>query len=109
LKENVIIGRLTPAGTGFPSFAKAIEESDIADASLSTSNARKPSDILEEIESMFGSPDVESMADFLLDDSGLAASSHYILPDRDSDDDDDDESLASSMILLNDDDDQLIG
>jgi DNA-directed RNA polymerase subunit beta' len=109
LKENVIIGRLIPAGTGFPSFAKAIEESDIADASLSTSNARKPSDILEEIESMFGSPDVESMADFLLDDSGLAASSHYILPDRDSDDDDDDESLASSMILLNDDDDQLIG
>jgi hypothetical protein len=39
------------------------------------SHARKPSAILEEIESMFGSPDMDSLSEFLLDDSMAALSS----------------------------------
>lgn len=58
LKENVIIGRLIPAGTGFyylnntdNKFPEIIDNQPIKNAS------RKPSAILEEIEGMFGSPD----------------------------------------------------
>jgi DNA-directed RNA polymerase subunit beta' len=103
LKENVIIGRLIPAGTGFfnhdrPELA---EEESLA----SRSNARKPSAILEEIESMFGSPDVESMADFLLDDTAPAAlASSFILSDGSFDDEDFDTASATALG-----DDDLIG
>jgi len=69
LKENVIIGRLIPAGTGFPEFKDKRRELEQEETSSNKSNARKPSAILEEIESMFGSPDVESFSDFLMDDS----------------------------------------
>jgi DNA-directed RNA polymerase subunit beta' len=70
LKENVIIGRLIPAGTGFPHFKD--ERGDMMeDPSLAGhSNARKPSAILEEIESMFGAPDI--MAGQLLADDSLS-------------------------------------
>ncbi len=73
LKENVIIGRLIPAGTGFPHFLDEREDM-IDDSQLGAkSTARKPSAILEEIESMFGSPEIsqETMGDFLIDDSGM--------------------------------------
>ncbi|MBK8190797.1 MAG: DNA-directed RNA polymerase subunit beta'' [Vampirovibrionales bacterium] len=76
LKENVIIGRLIPAGTGFPHFiderVDMIEETQNA----SKSGARKPSAILEEIESMFGSPEItpETLSDFLLDDDATLVS-----------------------------------
>ena len=66
LKENVIIGRLIPAGTGFPEFKDKREEAGAEKTPTSRINDRKPSAILEEIESMFGSPDVESMGDLLL-------------------------------------------
>jgi DNA-directed RNA polymerase subunit beta' len=69
LKENVIIGRLIPAGTGFPSFKDQRRELEQDDGGNNRNNSRKPSAILEEIESMFGSPDVESFGDFLLDDT----------------------------------------
>jgi hypothetical protein len=61
---------LISAGNGIPDFKD--ERSDFGQDEQvgSKSNARKPSAILEEIESMFGSPDIESMSDFLLDDSG---------------------------------------
>ncbi len=71
LKENVIIGRLIPAGTGFPNFVD--ERRDMLDEQqvVSKSAARKPSAILEEIESMFGSPEItpEALGDLLVDDS----------------------------------------
>ena len=72
LKENVIIGRLIPAGTGFPHFKD--ERADMFDESsqvlAAKSSLRKPSAILEEIESMFGSPDIspETMETMLIDD-----------------------------------------
>jgi len=75
LKENVIIGRLIPAGTGFPHFkderADMLEEAEQAFAAKST--LRKPSAILEEIESMFGSPEIseETMENLLIDDSSM--------------------------------------
>ncbi|MDX2084922.1 MAG: DNA-directed RNA polymerase subunit beta'' [Candidatus Melainabacteria bacterium] len=73
LKENVIIGRLIPAGTGFAHFKD--ERIDMAEEEqqASKSMARKPSAILEEIESMFGSPEIseESLGQLLLDDSDL--------------------------------------
>ncbi len=76
LKENVIIGRLIPAGTGFPNFID--ERQDMLDdqQAVSKSTARKPSAILEEIESMFGSPEIstESLGDLLIDDSSKDAS-----------------------------------
>ncbi|MEB3287511.1 MAG: DNA-directed RNA polymerase subunit beta'' [Vampirovibrionales bacterium] len=72
LKENVIIGRLIPAGTGFPNFkderADAFQEDDAASAK---SALRKPSAILEEIESMFGSPEMneETLENLIQDES----------------------------------------
>ena len=59
LKENVIIGRLIPAGTGFHHLSNASEEKDKeAQRRAAQKNAaRKPSAILEEIEGMFGAPD----------------------------------------------------
>jgi DNA-directed RNA polymerase subunit beta' len=71
LKENVIIGRLIPAGTGFPNFRETIVEEVEEQLSFSArSGARKPSAILEEIESMFGSPEInsDSLGSMLLDD-----------------------------------------
>ncbi len=63
LKENVIIGRLIPAGTGFHHLNFASEEKDREAqkrAAAQRNQARKPAAILEEIEGMFGSPDLIS-------------------------------------------------
>ena len=60
LKENVIIGRLIPAGTGFHHLINADEERDKEERKrvvAQRNQARKPSAILEEIEGMFGAPD----------------------------------------------------
>ena len=57
LKENVIIGRLIPAGTGHYHLMNADEEAELQQARAAKSAARKPSAILEEIEGMFGSPE----------------------------------------------------
>lgn len=59
LKENVIIGRLIPAGTGYHHLAAASEEKDkeAQRRAAARNQARKPSAILEEIEGMFGAPD----------------------------------------------------
>jgi DNA-directed RNA polymerase subunit beta' len=56
LKENVIIGRLIPAGTGFHHLSCASEERDLEaqKRAAQRNQARKPSAILEEIEGMFG-------------------------------------------------------
>ena len=64
LKENVIIGRLIPAGTGYHHLTNASEEKDkeAMRRAAARNQARKPSAILEEIEGMFGTPD------FTLDD-----------------------------------------
>ena len=61
LKENVIIGRLIPAGTGYHHLTFASEEKDREAqrrAAAQRNQARKPSAILEEIEGMFGSPNL---------------------------------------------------
>ena len=61
LKENVIIGRLIPAGTGYHHLSFASEEKDREAqrrAAAQRNQARKPAAILEEIEGMFGSPDL---------------------------------------------------
>ena len=60
LKENVIIGRLIPAGTGFYHLTNASEEKDreAQRRAAEKNNARKPSAILEEIEGMFGAPEL---------------------------------------------------
>ena len=59
LKENVIIGRLIPAGTGFYHLTHANEEKDkeAQRRAAQRNQARKPSAILEEIEGMFGAPE----------------------------------------------------
>ena len=59
LKENVIIGRLIPAGTGYHHLTHASEEKDkeAMRRAAQRNQARKPSAILEEIEGMFGTPD----------------------------------------------------
>lgn len=59
LKENVIIGRLIPAGTGYYHLTHASEEKDkeAMRRAAARNQARKPSAILEEIEGMFGTPD----------------------------------------------------
>lgn len=59
LKENVIIGRLIPAGTGYHHLATASEEKDreAQRRAAARNQARKPSAILEEIEGMFGAPE----------------------------------------------------
>jgi len=60
LKENVIIGRLIPAGTGFYHLSCASEERDkeAQKRAAQRNQARKPSAILEEIEGMFGAPEL---------------------------------------------------
>ncbi len=60
LKENVIIGRIIPAGTGLHHLSFASEERDreAQKRAAQRNQARKPSAILEEIEGMFGSPDL---------------------------------------------------
>lgn len=63
LKENVIIGRLIPAGTGFHHLTNANEEREREErkrAVAQRNQARKPSAILEEIEGMFGAPEFQS-------------------------------------------------
>lgn len=59
LKENVIIGRLIPAGTGYHHLTNASEEKDkeAMRRAAARNQARKPSAILEEIEGMFGTPE----------------------------------------------------
>lgn len=59
LKENVIIGRLIPAGTGYHHLTHASEEKDreAMRRAAARNQARKPSAILEEIEGMFGTPE----------------------------------------------------
>ncbi len=59
LKENVIIGRLIPAGTGLHHLTNANEERDkeAQRRAAQRNQARKPAAILEEIEGMFGTPD----------------------------------------------------
>ncbi len=58
LKENVIIGRLIPAGTGYYHLTHSSEDLEEEERKRrSRNNARKPSAILEEIEGLFGSPD----------------------------------------------------
>ncbi len=56
LKENVIIGRLIPAGTGYHHLINACEEKEkeAMRRAQQKNQARKPSAILEEIEGMFG-------------------------------------------------------
>ena len=65
LKENVIIGRLIPAGTGFHHLSFASEERDkeAQKRAAQRNQARKPSAILEEIEGMFGSPELVTETD----------------------------------------------
>ena len=60
LKENVIIGRLIPAGTGFHHLTYASEERDkeAQKRAAQRNQARKPAAILEEIEGMFGAPEL---------------------------------------------------
>ena len=67
LKENVIIGRLIPAGTGFYHLTHANEEKDkeAQRRAAQRNQARKPSAILEEIEGMFGAPE------FTIDDETI--------------------------------------
>src|SRR5574344_1192813 len=72
LKENVIIGRLIPAGTGFHHLNFASEEKDREaqkKAAAQRNQARKPAAILEEIEGMLGSPELTS-DDTIIDDNG---------------------------------------
>jgi len=58
LKENVIIGRLIPAGTGYYHLTHSSEDLEEEERKRRNRNsARKPSAILEEIEGLFGSPD----------------------------------------------------
>ncbi|MFI3301057.1 MAG: DNA-directed RNA polymerase subunit beta'' [Candidatus Gastranaerophilales bacterium] len=66
LKENIIIGRLIPAGTGFHHLTNANEEKEREErkrAVAQRNQARKPSAILEEIEGMFGAPDFQLQED----------------------------------------------
>ncbi|MDD3435599.1 MAG: DNA-directed RNA polymerase subunit beta'' [Candidatus Gastranaerophilales bacterium] len=59
LKENVIIGRVIPAGTGYHHLTNASEEKDreAQRRAAARNQARKPAAILEEIEGMFGAPE----------------------------------------------------
>ena len=63
LKENVIIGRLIPAGTGYYHLINASEEKEkeAMKRAAQKHQSRKPSAILEEIEGMFGvvDPDMQ--------------------------------------------------
>ncbi|MDD3593660.1 MAG: DNA-directed RNA polymerase subunit beta'' [Candidatus Gastranaerophilales bacterium] len=63
LKENVIIGRLIPAGTGYYHLQNASEEKEEAMRKAARANIRKPSAILEEIEGMFGAPELQVLDD----------------------------------------------
>jgi DNA-directed RNA polymerase subunit beta' len=96
LKENVIIGRLIPAGTGFPKFKdERIDMMDDSPSVSSRSNARKPSAILEEIESMFGAPDISGMSPTALmeDDEALASLSVSAVGVDDDEEDFEDEEV----------------
>ena len=70
LKENVIIGRLIPAGTGFHHLTYASEERDkeAQKRAAQRNQARKPSAILEEIEGMFGAPELTAGKDSIIED-----------------------------------------
>ena len=63
LKENVIIGRLIPAGTGYYHLQNASEEKEELARKAARGNVRKPSAILEEIEGMFGSQELQMIDD----------------------------------------------
>ncbi len=90
LKENVIIGRLIPAGTGYHHLTHADEEKEREEKKRSVAiknQARKPSAILEEIEGMFGSPD------FVLEDDDLNEMGSMSAEDFDDEDDFADEAV----------------
>ena len=61
LKENVIIGRLIPAGTGYYHLQNASEEKEELARKAARANVRKPSAILEEIEGMFGAQELQML------------------------------------------------
>jgi len=87
LKENVIIGRLIPAGTGFHHLTNASEEKEQEERkrAVAQRNAnRKPSAILEEIEGMFGSPEF-SLEDMEGESSDDMMESSDILDDESAD------------------------
>ena len=63
LKENVIIGRLIPAGTGYYHLQNASEEKEEQARKAARGNVRKPSAILEEIEGMFGAQEMQMIDD----------------------------------------------
>ena len=63
LKENVIIGRLIPAGTGYYHLQNASEEKEEMARKAARANVRKPSAILEEIEGMFGAQEMQMVDD----------------------------------------------
>jgi DNA-directed RNA polymerase subunit beta' len=95
LKENVIIGRLIPAGTGFYhlTYSNEDREEEERKRRLSKAGARKPSAILEEIEGMFGSPD------FSIDDDSGEEDETAILNDE--------EDLIDDEDMMEDSDDEL--
>ena len=82
LKENVIIGRLIPAGTGYYHLTHATEgkEEEERKKRLSKAGVRKPSAILEEIEGMFGSPEF-SMEEPVVEETVKEESEPPILED----------------------------
>lgn len=75
LKENVIIGRLIPAGTGYYHLTHSSEDLEEEERKRrSRTSARKPSAILEEIEGLFGAPDFsieEAMGAVIQDDKDV--------------------------------------
>ena len=86
LKENVIIGRLIPAGTGHYHLMHADEEAELQQARAAKSAARKPSAILEEIEGMFGSPefamdDMKDMSSQIIQDDLIIEDDNAIIDD----------------------------
>lgn len=96
LKENVIIGRLIPAGTGFPHFKDEREDMMDDQSANARFTARKPSAILEEIESMFGSPEIsqETLGELILDeDDILVDDTADILAENQSENDDEEEEF----------------
>lgn len=90
LKENVIIGRLIPAGTGYYHLTHTSEDQEEEERKrrLSKAGARKPSAILEEIEGMFGSPEfsAEEITEEMSSEISVEETSGEELPEEFSED-----------------------
>ncbi len=100
LKENVIIGKLIPAGTGAPANVAARREAERRAAAEALAGGELPEGYGDEANPFLG--DGDGTAEAMLAGAAPAPEANPFLEDLDEDDDDNDEDLEFNPLLAGD-------